>query len=174
MADEEGVVDRYYEEIRIAEQLRAEGRLEEGLAAALVNLDRVPALVSSMVSEYGSFDLDSIPPIEQGCLLAALLGDDAALSRIHSVVESRKELARWREVVLRARTDAATVRAALQHVEEHPGSLRSALGRIIGGDGRSVSELAYDLALGGLLRREKQGRSYALYLPDAKPATLPA
>ena len=86
------VVDQYYDEINLAEELRKAGKTRLALDAALRNVARVPDLVRETTREYGRFDLGSIPPIEDGCSLAAILGDERALNTIASVVEAHKAL----------------------------------------------------------------------------------
>ena len=53
--------------------------------------------------EYGSFDIRTIPPIDTGVTIAAVLGDTSAMQKIRAVVESMPELTPWVAVVTRAR-----------------------------------------------------------------------
>ena len=156
-------MDQYYREIDLADSLRKDGRAPEALQAALANVSRVHALVSETIREFGRFDLGSIPPVEAGANLAAVLGDASALREIRAVVESKPELAPWLEVVNRAEQDLESVRAIRQLVLQEPGVIQSSLGKRIGIDGRRASDLSYRLAQAGLLRRAKTGTSYQLF-----------
>jgi len=161
-------VDRYYAEIGVADDLWRQGKTAAALKAALINLRRVPALVQSAVTEYGRFDLTSVPPIETGCRIAAVLGDEAALEEISSLVNSRQELVPWREVVDQGYVDLTSARLIRRHIEANPGTIQSTLGKALGMDGRYASELAYQLTVAHFVSRERQGRSYALYQVGAK------
>jgi hypothetical protein len=156
-------VDQYYREIDLVESLRKRGKSADALQVALANVARVHALVAWTIREYGSFDLKSIPPIEEGADIAAILGDTSALRNIRSVVESRPELAPWQEWVNEAEQDLQSVRAIRQLVLEEPGVIQSSVGKRIGIETRRASDLTYRLAQAGLLRREKSGRSYELF-----------
>jgi hypothetical protein len=156
-------VDQYYREMDLIGSLRKRGMTAEALQVALANLARVHALVAWTIRDYGSFDLNSIWPIEDGADIAVILGDSAALRRIGSVVESMPELARWQEWVDVAEQDLQLVRAIRQLVLDEPGVIQSSLGKRIGIETRRASEFSYQLEQAGLLRREKSGRSYKLF-----------
>jgi len=157
-------VDRYYERLLEPESLRKEGRPAAALALALELLELVPALIEETARRYGRFDLTSIPPIEEGCILAAILEDPAALERIAVMVAEHRELAPWRDVVSGAQEDMATVALLEQYLAAHPGSIQSRLRSALGCDGRRVSRLVGYMHQAKKVRREPSGRSYALYL----------
>jgi len=156
-------VDQYFAVLRLPEELHRSGRLREGLDAALENLQRVPAFVDREVAEYGRFQIDSIPPIDSGNYLAAVLGDSDALTKIEKVVASRTELEHWRESCDVAQHDLKTVVALREHVDAHPGCVQPEMGSLLGTSSDKIRSFAYDLSRIGVLRREKSGRSYALF-----------
>jgi len=164
-----GVVDRYYDEINLANELRKAGKTRQALDAALRNLARVPDLVRETTRENERFALGSIPPIEIGCSLAAVLGDEPALDTIASIVEAHKALEPWREYVATGHEDLANIARIRRCIDQQPGCIQSTLGKAIGIDGRRASGLLYYLAQAGLVERVKQGRSYALYPAGAAP-----
>lgn len=156
-------VDHYYEELDLADSLRKSGRAREALQAATTNITRVPSLVAENLREYGNFAIGSIPPIEVGLTLAAILGEGPTLQWIRTMVDSIPELSRWREVVARAEQDFESVRAIRQLVSQEPGVVQSTLGKRLGIDGRRASDLCARLAQAGLMRREKTGSKYLLF-----------
>jgi hypothetical protein len=164
-----GVVDQYYDEINLADELRKAGKTRQALDVALQNVARVPDLVRETTREYGRFDLGSIPPIEVGCSLAAVLGDEHALDTIASVVEAHKALEPWREYVTTGREDLANAARIRQYIGQQPGCIQSTLGKALGIDGRRASSLISHLAQAGLIERVKQCGSYALYPPHTAP-----
>jgi len=164
-----GVVDQYYDEINLADELRKAGKTRQALDTSLRNVARVPDLVRETTREYGRFDLGSIPPIEVGCSLAAVLGDEHAVDTIASVIEAHKALEPWREYVATGREDLANVALIRQYIDQQPGCIQSTVGKTLGIDGRRASGLVYYLAQAGLVERVKQGRNYALYPAGAAP-----
>lgn len=166
MANAKSQVDAYYKEIDLADQLRRAGRAPEALRAALSNMRRVRALVAETTREYGRFDLGSIPPIETGVTLAAVLGDMSAMQKIRGLVESIPELTPWVAVVEQGERDLASVCTILSLVSTEPGTVQSTLGKRTAIDGHRASNLSYHLAQAGRLRREKVGASYQLFCTE--------
>jgi hypothetical protein len=156
--------DRYFDQIFMADELRKDGRPVEALASAIQTLELLPNLIEEWVREYGRFDIKCIPPIETGCILAALLDDEHALQAISGVVDQYMELEPWRRVVAAGWEDLQVVRAIRGWLGSRPGTVQSDLGKDLGRDGRSVARLVHYMSQAGQLRREKEGRSYRLYL----------
>jgi hypothetical protein len=166
MASEKTQVDAYFREIDLADELRKAGRAPEALKAVLTNLARVGALVTQTTGEYGSFDIRTIPPIDTGVTIVAVLGDTSAMQKIRAVVESIPELTPWVAVVEQGEQDLESVRTILSLVSMEPGVAQSSLGKRTGIDGHRASTLSYHLAQAGRLRREKVGASYQLFCTD--------
>jgi hypothetical protein len=162
-------VDAYFAEIDLADDLRKADKTEEALAVALRNLARVPALITETVAEYGSFDMGSVPPIDAGCTLAAVLEDPQALEQIKAIVVAHAELEPFRQIVAQGYEDLETVRAILSHVAANPGCVQSTLGKTLGIDGRRTSSLIHQLLLAGFITRQEEGRNYALFSSSAGP-----
>jgi hypothetical protein len=162
-------VDQYFAEIYLASDLSKAGKTEEALAVALRNLARVPALITETVSEYGSFDIGSMPPIDVGCTLAAVLEDHQALEQIKAMVVAHAELEPFRRVVVQGYEDLETVRTIRAHVAANPGCVQSTLGKALGIDGRRTSSLIHQLLLAGFITRQGHGRNYALFSCTAGP-----
>jgi hypothetical protein len=157
-------VDRYYKQILEPDELRKRGQTAQALAMALELTALVPSVIQQTTSLHSQFDLGSIPPIETGCVLAAILGDVGALDKIEMVVTAHQELAPWCAVVEGGRRDLALVAAIRDYLAANPGAIQSELGRRLGCDGRQVSRLVNYMSHAGQVRREMLGRSYALYL----------
>lgn len=78
-----------------ASNFRYYGQCREGL-----NICRSAAAFTR--ASYGSFDISSIPAIEQGAVALALLGDEAGLRAMAAVVAGTPESAPWAEHVEQA------------------------------------------------------------------------
>ena len=63
------------------------------------NLSIIPEWVKETRRDYGSFDIRSIPALEQGGTMLALLGDEEGLARMRRIVASSPELEPWTEEV---------------------------------------------------------------------------
>ena len=162
-------VDQYFAEIHLASDLSKAGKTEEALAAALRNLARIPALITETVAEYGRFDIECVPPIDTGCVLAAVLDDSQALEQIEAMVDAHAELKPYRQAVREAHEDLERMRAIRTHVAANPGCVQSKLGKALGIDGRRTSSLIHRLLLAGFITRQEQGRNYALFSSSAGP-----
>jgi len=156
--------NRYFEQLSLVDELRKQGKPTEALAVALGLLPLVPNLIEECVRAYGKFDITSIPPIETGCILADLFEDPSALREIGKLVDNHEELEPWREVITRGWADLELVRAIRAQLASAPGTLQSGLGKAINRDGRNVARLVKYMNQAGQLRREKEERSYRLYL----------
>jgi hypothetical protein len=144
--------------------LRKQGETIRALAVALEPLELVPDLIEETTRICDRFDLSSTPPIEEGCVLAAILGDSDALERIWGMVTERVELSPWREAVANGWTDMVLVAAIEKQLAATPGSVQSKLGRAVGRDGRKVSRLVGYLSQAGRVRRVASGRRCTLHL----------
>lgn len=157
-------VDRYYNQVGLPGELRKHGQTARALSLALDLLGVVPALIRETNHEYGCFNLQSIPPIEEGCILAALLDDERALADIRAVVERHPELQPWVTTVDQGDDNLRAVRAIRDELSRTPGTAQSGLAKVLGLDGRQVSRLVSYLSQAGQVRREMTGQSYTLNL----------
>ena len=147
-------------------------------AARLVreNLRYIADWVRETCREYGSFDIGTIPALQQGGTMLALVGDDEGLAQMHEVVASVPELAPWLEDVEQHQQDRRLFEAIQQVVVAQPSRLQTEIKSLIGeDDGRRVATLIYYLEQAGKIARVKAGRSYRLLPPDSPdlPGPLP-
>ncbi|HUP21313.1 MAG TPA: DnaJ domain-containing protein [Thermoanaerobaculia bacterium] len=138
------------------------------------NLDELPALVRSTEREYGSFDLQGIPGLEQGGTMLALAGDRQALTKMKRIVESLPELAPWKNEPDRHLENLDLFAKISSSIDSNPGCLQSSVKEIVGiDDGRRLANLISWLEKAGRIRRVRQGSSYALYMANAAEAPAP-
>jgi hypothetical protein len=153
--------------------------LRGALSLAVKAVEMLPQFLAAMLESNAFYrkELDSRgqsmpdwnPPLFRsvwmGLLLAPILQDEAALNRIASVLEETRALAPWCHLIEPARQSFRDVPPILLYVREHAGTIQSQLGKVIGLDQPNVSGQCYWLAEAGSIRREKTGRSYALFVP---------
>ena len=133
---------KYFE--TMGRMLEAISNRDYATAATLAreNLDELPALVRSTKREYGSFDLQGIPGLEQGGTMLALAGDREALTKMMRVVGSLPELSPWKEEPERHLENLDLFAKISSGIAENPGCLQSSFKELVGvADGRRVREL---------------------------------
>ena len=121
-------VDRYYERMLEPDELRKRGQTVQALASALELSALIPSVIKETETIHGGFDLSSIPPIETGSLLAAILGDAGALDKIELLVTAHEDSCPGGDMVDRARKDMALLAAIKDHLAANPGAMQSELG----------------------------------------------
>ena len=138
------------------------------------NLQQVPAWVKETRREYRSFDISSIPALQQGGTVLALLGDDEGLARMREIVGSLPELEPWTEEVERHQHDRRLFKSIMELVAAQPNCLQTQVKGLIGeADGRRVANLLAYLDKAGKIRRVKAGRTHRLLLPDSPEIPAP-
>ena len=92
--------------------------------------------------EHGSFDIFSIPTLQQGGTVVALVGDDKGLARMQEIVASLEELEPWAEAVEQHLGDRRLFADNLQLVVSQPTCLQTDVKGLIGEeDSRRVANL---------------------------------
>jgi hypothetical protein len=147
-----------------------------GKAARLVreNLSQIPQWIKETSSDYGSFDIGSVPALEQGGRVLALAGDHEGLAEMARIVATNPALEAWADQVEKHQKDAALFLAIQKVVAETPGCLQTDVKELIGEtDGSNVAVLISYLEKAGKLARVKAGRTYKL-LPAGSPEIPPS
>lgn len=165
----EGAIDDpYFDTMALLQE--AVKKRDYTAAATLVreNLRHLPALIQEWSGDYGSFDIRSIPGLEQGGTVLALVGDDEGLQRMRELVLAAPELSPWFRFVERHEKDRNLFPAIIEAVHEHSGCLQSEIKGLVGEpDGRTVARLISYLEKAGKLARVKSGRTYKLLPPNS-------
>ena len=160
------------------------GKLQEAISKrdyehaaqfARENVHQILAFVRSTQQEYGSFDISSIPALEQGGTMLALAGDDLGLKEMREIVSSIPELESWSSLVDQHEEDMRLFVAILKAVEKNPGCLQTNVKKLVGTeDGRRVANLISWLEKAGRLNRTKKGRSHLLAITGSAHDTAVA
>ena len=137
--------------------------------------DTLPDLhkfVRHSVSQYGTFDIRSIPVLEKGGRILAVLEDRPTLQLMSTEVERVAALKPWRETISGHLDDLETVGRVLETISRQPEILQNQLKKALGvGDGRRLSVLVGLLDKCGRIRRRRVNKTYALTLPnDRRPS----
>jgi hypothetical protein len=145
-------------------------------AARLVreNMLQISKFVRNTQREYGSFDISSIPAIEEGGTMLALADDYNGLKEMRQIVGSIPELGSWVSTVDRHQEDMRLFATILETIEKNPGCLQTDLKKMAETeDGRRVANLVGWLEKAGRVNRTKEGRSYRLMITSSTTTTDP-
>lgn len=146
---------------------------ESAARAVRENLRLIPEWVKETRRDYGSFDILSIPALEQGGTVLALVGDDGGLTEMRQIVVGATDLKPWIDELERHQQDCRYFRAIVEAISAHPNCLQTDMKRLIGvDDGHRVSTLISYLEKAGTILRIKTGRTYQLALPGSKDAPV--
>lgn len=137
---------------------------ERAARLARKNLRQVPVFVRSTKRSYGSFDISSVPALEVGGTLLALVGDDEGLAELRRIVTSNRDLDPWIDRVEQHEEDRRLFTAILEAVQQNPGCRQTDMKSLVGiEDGRRLSTLIGWLEKAGKITRQKQGKTIAIW-----------
>ena len=157
--------DAYYETMGLIVNAISSRDYEHAAGLVNQNLNYIPGWVQETRSEFGAFDIGSIPALEQGGTVLALAGDEAGISRMRELVSSLPPLERWTEKVQRHEEDLILFNSILEAVESHPNCLQPEIKGLVGvSDGRRVANLLSYLEKAGKIVRKREGRTYRITL----------
>ena len=167
LSDKNSVSDVYFRTMEKMQVTISERNYEKGGRLIRENLEYVPGFVKETCAEYESFDISSIPVLQQGGTILALFNDNEGLVRMREIVASMPELLPWVKNVERHQRDLHLFQAILDAVKKHPNCLQTEVKGLVGEtDGRRVANLISYLDKAGKIVRVKTGRTYNLLPSD--------
>ena len=123
-SDKNSVSDVYFRTMEKMQEAISKRDYEKAGRLVRENLEYIPKFVKETCAEYGSFDISSIPALQQGGTILALLNDNEGLVRMREIVASMPELLPWVENVERHQYDLHLFQAILDAVKKHPNCLQ--------------------------------------------------
>lgn len=152
---------------KFKEAVRAKN-YQEALKWAKKSLPKIPNFIAEIKRSYGRFDISSIPALEVGGTLMAVLGDYNGIAEIRKTVEGLPELQRWLSIIENHEKDAAMVDSILEAVRLRPGVCQTMIKLLISAeDGRRSSALIGWLEKAGRIKRQRVKGTYKLMLVEA-------
>lgn len=165
----------YFTAMTALQQAVSDKDYELARKCILEALEHVAGFVDETLREYNAFTIQSIPPLEVGGRILALLDDQDGLNKIMSVIASRDQLSNWEDAYAEHEESRVLFRAIEKTVEENPGILQSAVKQKTGAaDGRLVSVLISWLEKAGRIYREPSGKTYKLFMATDSGAKPPS
>ena len=160
---ENGASSSYFD--TVSRMQVAISRRDFDAAAVLVreNITYIPEWVKGNLQQYGSFDISSIPSLQQGGKVLALVADKEGLSRMRTIVDSTPELEAWCEDVRQHQDDLQLFMAIQEAVTSHPNCLQTDVKGLVGEkNGRRVANLISYLEKAGKIVRTRYKNTYRL------------
>ena len=163
-----GTSDRYFDSMSQMQAAISQRDYKSAAGFVRENLRCIPEWVKETVRDYGSLHVSSIPALEQGGTILALLNDRKGLTRMSSIVASMAELQPWAEKVEGHRHDRRLFESIQEVVTANPDCRQTEVKGLIGEqDGHRVARLISYLEKAGRVVRVKAGRTYRLLPPDS-------
>ena len=162
----EAASNQYFRLMAELEAARKARNFPGAVAAARASLAVLPGVIESFSRRsHGGFDcIATIPAIDTGGTLMAVLGDASALAEMRGVVSRHEPLAPWMEVVEAAEAEMVIVSRILDAIAAQPGLRQRELKSVLNlEDGRRASYLAGLLEDAGRLTRVKDGATWRLF-----------
>lgn len=160
--DEE--IRRYRMAINAMTKLTDADRFDEAFTVARNWCSRAPQFVDSWVKLKGTFDLDSLPPVEYAAQHLVALRDVAGLRRLREAMMARDELKPWQNLLADEIVAANELGRIFDLVERNPGIAQDTAARRVGAGVRRAFKALHDADVRDLIRRERSGGGYELYL----------
>ena len=105
---------------------------EDAVKFIRLNLRYIPDWVKETCRQYGSLEVSTIPALQQGGTILALVSDEDGLARMREIVASTVELEPWVENVERHQHDLRLFKMILDVVTKHPNCLQTEVKRLAG------------------------------------------
>ena len=159
------LVNKYFELLVDIQELKKEGNFKKMLKYCQRSLQLIEPLIVDTKSQYGNFDIKSIPAIEIGATFWAIDDDSDMLLNVKEIVDYFPELNPWKEIVEEAFNKKDTTAEISKYIKNNKGFEQKNLKKVLTShDGRMISSVCYYMELMGRLKREKKGNTYLLFL----------
>ena len=123
-----------------------------------------PLILRSRIVD-GSFDLGSIPALEEPLPYYAINGYGGEIQNIEEIVEFLPELSPWKEAVNEAKETASLASRLLKTINDSPGTLQKDIKKLVNvEDGKKVANVLYYMELYEKIRKEKSGNTNQLFV----------
>ena len=160
--------DSFYFKSRGMQYAISKGDFERAGVLARESLQYIAGFVGESRNANGIFDIRSIPPLEQGGRILALVGDEAGLSQLEGVVSAIPELEPWKTIIDRHWEDLRLFDLIDTSVQAHPYCLQTEIKHIVGhDDGRRIATLISYLEKARKIQRVPDGKTYRLVSLDS-------
>ena len=159
--------DSFYFKSRGMQYAISKRDFERAGVLARESLQYVAGFVRESRSANGTFDIRSLPPLEQGGRILALVGDEKGLSQLEGVVSAIPELEPWLAIIAKHWEDLRLFNLIKASVQSHPYCLQAEIKHIVGhDDGHRIATLISYLEKDRKIQRIPDGKTYRLVSLD--------
>lgn len=152
----------YYDSMGKMNQAIGKTRYTEAVPLIRENVEHLKAFVESIIDKNERVP-PSIPALEQGGRVLALMGDSEGLRRMREIVTGTKGIEWFVDDIDRHERDMEMFQSIRQAVQENPKCLQSDVKILIGeADGRRVATLIGYLEKSGEITKIREGRKILL------------
>jgi hypothetical protein len=129
-----------------------------------MSLGLIEPLILQTQIEYGSFDLGSIPALEEPLPYYAIHGNVGQIRNIEEMIAFFQELSGWQEMVRNAKEMARMSVLLMTAIEGTPGVLQKDIKKLVGvDDGKKVANVLHYMELYNKIHKEKSGNTNKLF-----------
>ena len=166
--DSNRATDLYFFKSRGMQYAISKRDFERAGILARESLQYVSGFVSETRNTYGKFDIRSIPPLEQGGRILALVDDQEGLSELEGVVNAVPELAPWRSKIREHWEDLRLFNLIKTLAHFHPYCLQTEVKSLVGHDnGHRIATLISYLEKARKIQKIPEGKTYRLVTIDS-------
>ncbi len=158
-------VDQYFEILNNFQEAISNRNFDLAAKLTVKSLNKIPSFIKDQLEDGLHINL-SIPTLERGGTILALLGMEAELAKMKDLAHSINELERWIPIVENHLEDLNLYSRIVKVIDEKENCQQTEIKKLVGeNDGRKVANLISWLEKAGKIVRVKNGRTFTLTLP---------
>lgn len=162
--NEKTATNQYFTMLGKIEEYRASHQYKKVLDLSLQSVDLLPGFVSETVKEFGMWDIPSVPCIMYACKYLSAIPDTFRLRDMREKVNQIDELSHWVGEIDTAVSTCGIAEKVYSLLTDQPGFHQNKLGRALSEDGRLIANILHYAEQLEIVRREREGKTYRLYL----------
>jgi hypothetical protein len=165
--------DKYFDTLFKFYDAKSSNNFELAGDLAFKNINQVSGFVEEELFNNKIFRVTSIPSLEHGGTILALLNRKEDLLKAKEIVYSKNELKPWRTKIDEHIENCDLNIKILSVIKNNPGCLQIDMKKLIGlDDGRRIANLILWLEKAGKILRTKTNKTYSLNIPDGSSTEI--
>lgn len=172
--DSKGSSDKYFDNLGMLQEALSKRDYGKASDLTVESLKYITPFVQSEKRQYGSFNIRSIPSLESGGNVLALMGMKNELEEMKNLVNLIPDLKPWKSIVDEHIENIELISKILVTVNDNPNCLQTDVKNLIDfSDGKRIANILYWLDKTRNITRIKKGRTYSLILSGQAKAPNP-
>lgn len=167
--------DKYFQTMQKWVAAKISGNYELIADITLKNVKTIPKFIEEQIEDYGSFGVKSIPALQHGALILALLGRKEELIIIKNIIDDVPELTPWILKIDQQIENVDLFKRIVDVITKNNTIIQSEIKNLVGcNDGHRVANLVYWLEKTGKIVRIKKEGTYIIKIADESTFALVA